>query len=517
MLPLQTGDRMSFPLNPEELVTGNVIESTRIEYKGDWNPEPIMHTICAFANDIQNLNGGYIVIGVEEKNGVPNRPVKGVNKDSVDGILKEAMNLCSSITPRYIPESETFTVDEKTLIALWVPGGPLRPYKCPISLSKKREDRGYFIRKLNSTIRASPSEEKELFSVSENRPFDDRINESAKLSDLSLPLINEYLGNIGSPLTSAVFQMPQETVLSKMHLVDGPLEKLQPLNSALMFFNPHPEDFFREAKIIITIKNDPTGQDMIERTITGPLDHQIRSAISYIQNSVLEERIIKADDRPESERIWNYPLKAVEEAVSNAVYHKNYEIPEPITVVVSRTQIEVTSIPGPDWSITDEDMAKGVFHCRRYRNRRIGDYLKSLRLAEAMNTGIPTMIDSMRNNGSPDPVFRTDSTRSYFSVFLPIHEAFISLAGRTGIAPPASDNGHKRTRQEIVDEVIGLLSKNGEMSITEISDRMGYRTKPTSLKAAIGALISEGTLEYTMPDLRSSKQKVRLTGRAKKD
>jgi hypothetical protein len=35
-----------------------VIESTRIEYKADWNPEPIVHSITAFANDFDNLGGG---------------------------------------------------------------------------------------------------------------------------------------------------------------------------------------------------------------------------------------------------------------------------------------------------------------------------------------------------------------------------------------------------------------------------------------------------------------------------
>ena len=36
--------------NANEILDASTIESSRIEYKADWNPEKIMHTICAFAN-----------------------------------------------------------------------------------------------------------------------------------------------------------------------------------------------------------------------------------------------------------------------------------------------------------------------------------------------------------------------------------------------------------------------------------------------------------------------------------
>ena len=45
---------MALPINVSDLIKQRVIESARIKYKGDWNPEPILHSICAFANDIDN-------------------------------------------------------------------------------------------------------------------------------------------------------------------------------------------------------------------------------------------------------------------------------------------------------------------------------------------------------------------------------------------------------------------------------------------------------------------------------
>ncbi len=52
---------MSLPLNIDDLVHQRKVESARIEYKKDWNPEKVLHSVCAFANDIDNWGGGYII------------------------------------------------------------------------------------------------------------------------------------------------------------------------------------------------------------------------------------------------------------------------------------------------------------------------------------------------------------------------------------------------------------------------------------------------------------------------
>ena len=65
------------------------MESTRIEFKSDYNPDEIIRTICAFVNDIDNMGGGYIVVGVEEANGFPVLPAKGIEKNRIGGILKK--------------------------------------------------------------------------------------------------------------------------------------------------------------------------------------------------------------------------------------------------------------------------------------------------------------------------------------------------------------------------------------------------------------------------------------------
>ena len=56
---------MELEFDVEDLLKKNNIESDRIEFKKGWNPDDIYRSICAYANDFDNLGGGYIVVGVE--------------------------------------------------------------------------------------------------------------------------------------------------------------------------------------------------------------------------------------------------------------------------------------------------------------------------------------------------------------------------------------------------------------------------------------------------------------------
>lgn len=51
------------PINLNDLLRQHTVEGERIEYKTGWNPDSIIRTVCAFANDFENLGGGYVVIG----------------------------------------------------------------------------------------------------------------------------------------------------------------------------------------------------------------------------------------------------------------------------------------------------------------------------------------------------------------------------------------------------------------------------------------------------------------------
>ena len=69
-----SNDLGPMPIDIGMLNEDTVVETNRIEYKECWNPEKVAHTICAFANDYENVDGGYIVIGVREVDGIPRTP-----------------------------------------------------------------------------------------------------------------------------------------------------------------------------------------------------------------------------------------------------------------------------------------------------------------------------------------------------------------------------------------------------------------------------------------------------------
>lgn len=97
---------MSLPIDTIALIRGKSVESERLEYKESWNPEDVLHTMCAFANDMNNWGGGYIVIGVAEKDGLPVLPPKGVNPSEINAIQRKLVELGHRVIPNYHPISD---------------------------------------------------------------------------------------------------------------------------------------------------------------------------------------------------------------------------------------------------------------------------------------------------------------------------------------------------------------------------------------------------------------------------
>ena len=146
----------------------------------------------------------------------------------------------------------------------------------------------------------------------------------------------------------------------------------------------------------------------------------------YISNNYIQRKIIKYPDRAEADHIYNYPYAALEEALANAVYHKAYDVREPIEVRIEDDKIEIVSYPGPVYSVTREQLKDYRVSNRRYRNRRIGEFLKELHLTEGRNTGFKKILDAIKRNGSPLPEFETDKEHSYFISRIFVHPDFIS-------------------------------------------------------------------------------------------
>ena len=483
---------MAIPIGIQELLDARVVESTRIEYKSGFNPAPIIRTICAFANDIDNTGGGYILIGVEEENGRPKLPIKGLDENDIDNILKKLMEYCHSIEPLYEPVVEPVRYSDssdnsiKNLILIWAPSGYGRPYRAPKDVTSKNSTKEFFIRKFSSSVVASSNEEKELFYISSSIPYDDRVCLPSQIGDLDVDIIRSFLKETGSKLYSEEQPGDLITLARDMRIVAGSPENEKPLNVGILMFSSNPQKYFPYARIEVVFIPDPRGTNMIEQTFTGTLQYQLRSALQYIRNIVIKEAVIKHSDRAEAERFFNYPYEAVEEILTNAVYHRSYQEHEPVTVRIENDFIEITSVPGFDRSITDDDVKKLQLRGIVYRNRRIGEFLKELHLTEGRNTGFPNAFSALRANGSSLPEFIMNENRDYLRVKIPVHPYFRS-------APAAS-----RDAQYLEKIVVAL--NGGALTLTELAHTMGYKGISRKLKMGTEALLRERRIESVIAD-----------------
>lgn len=97
------------------------------------------------------------------------------------------------------------------------------------------------------------------------------------------------------------------------------------------------------------------------------------------RNLIIREKVIKVPNQMEALRIFNYPYQAIEEAVVNAFYHRDYMFYEPVTIEIEHDCINIMNFPGIDRSISEKTIAEGKrFVSRYYRNRRLGEFKKNL-------------------------------------------------------------------------------------------------------------------------------------------
>lgn len=422
---------MAIPINIEKLLGGNTVENNRIELKGGWNPDSIYRTICAFANDFEDNGSGYIIVGVDEDNGRPVRPVRGVPIETIDKIEKDMVGYNNLFEPFYMPRVSIEDIDGKKVIVIWVLAGDRRPYKIPEHVTAKHKTPKYFIRYNSSTIEAKGENEIELFELANRVPFDDRGNLTAKISDVSMLLIREFLNQVQSKLLDDIEDAKPHDVLEQMGLLDGPIESERVKNVALMMFSYHPEKFFTGTQIDIVIyprgKDDAPDNFSEIDPIKGPVNIVIQKALDFLRTMVIQQRVQKVPTQAEAIRTYNYPYQALEEAVTNSMYHRSYQEREPVEISVMPDQIEIISYGGADRSLSLDALRSGKrLHARRYRNRRLGDFLHELGLTEGRGTGLPTIHRELKKNGSPDAYIETDPDRTYFIISIPCHKDFVT-------------------------------------------------------------------------------------------
>jgi ATP-dependent DNA helicase RecG len=164
---------------------------------------------------------------------------------------------------------------------------------------------------------------------------------------------------------------------------------------------------------------------------------------------------------------------------------------------------------------------------RRYRNRRIGEFLKELNLTEGRGTGIPKILRAIQKNGSPLPVFETDDDRTYFVARFPIHPKAIHRITKEERAEPGRPGAKSRhqsqyqsqyqsVKQPLNARVCLFLAQTTDASISDISEYLGQKRVSGQLKVVLKDMMTQGIIEYTMPDKPQSRlQRYRLTAKGK--
>ena len=415
------------PLKLETLLAGRVVEHDRVEYKSGWNPSETITTICAYANDFNNTNGGYIVIGIEEKYGRPVLPPTGINDNSIDKIQQELFQYCNLILPRYIPQIEIVQYQGNPLLYLWCSAGDDGPYSAPEDIFSKNKHREYWIKPSSVKTTAKGSELSELFEKFNTVPFDDRVSRQAKITDIRRGFVEDFLVESNSSLTAEINNKSMEELLTALEVANITDAGIDIRNIGLLMFSEHPQKFLPGAQIELIRFNsrDAEGSDdFTEKTFTGPIQKQVRDALSYVNATLIEEKVVKYPDRAEADRFYNYPYSALEEILVNAAFHKSYRIQEPVEIRIYLDCIKIINYPGPEKLINIDDLKAGRAIARRYRNRRIGEFLKEIDLSEKKSTGITKVLQTLKTNGSPLPEFETDNERNYLIVTIRPHEAF---------------------------------------------------------------------------------------------
>ncbi len=423
------------------------VESQRVEFKASWNPDTtgyqVLKTICAFANDYHNLNGGYIVIGVAEADNRAELPPVGLSTVELEAAQQWIRGNCNRLDPSYQPILSPEEIEGRHILVVSAPASDVRPHRAP---DKADGPLRYWIRLGSSTVDAEKRGDlmRGLIEQTARVPWDDRRSLDTRIEDLREAKVREFLrdvrsGLIDEPSATEVYRRMRITARVNGHEV--------PRNAGLLFFSSDPAHWFPGAKIeVVQFAADRAGEVQEERIFGGGVVDQLRDCLNYLENFTTHH-LQKQRNRSQVRGWVSYPLPAMRETLVNAVYHRSYDVDqlEPTKVYLYPDRVEIISYPGPVPGIESPHLLPNAQPpAVPARNRRIGEFLKELGLAEGRLTGLPKVYQAMSDNGSPAPRFEFDEQRTYFQATLPAHPEFRAITA-------LRDAAHLRTLGEHED------------------------------------------------------------------
>jgi predicted HTH transcriptional regulator len=404
---------MNYNIDLKEL---SIRESEKVEWKENGDDKDvikgIVKTISAFANDIANVGGGYVVCGAKEikdEFGFPKVDYTGLNANKLKEIEGKVREQCTNrVSPSIAPIIQVIDnpndKETKILVFIIIATSKAHTYRDDETVK-------YYVRVGRETIEARNGILSQLLnSKQEVEPFDKRANPNVDETDIDSLLFRDCMIEMNlvqpnKPLDSYFSDKEQIAEFVPPLCVKKSLDgELRLRNFALFMFGKKNSISinFPDAYISLSIYN---GTDRSESTaerhlLTGSIIEQAKKAIELL-NTQAYTAIDKISEKPNQVK---YPIRALQEALINAVVHRDYEIAEPIRVTVFSDRIEILSPGRLHWGVDKEKFLAGKASAK-WRNQSFAYLFNKLQLAQSEGQGIPTIIRTMREEGCPDPIF----------------------------------------------------------------------------------------------------------------
>jgi len=349
---------------------------------------------------LANASGGVVLVGIGSKTSAslvePSGGVQGL-KDAEAARDKALEAAFLTDPPLIIPLPEIVIVDDEEVLVITVPPGLPHVY----SLRGK-----YLIRDGAQNKPLAPKRLRRLIIERGEVSFESLVSRRAALDDIDWDKAERYLALLEG-LSAAT---TEEALCNRGCLVreDG---AYRPTNAGVLLFGIQPERFVKSSEIIVVRY---TGREMsdefMREDIRGALPDQIRRAEAFLVSNM--KRGVRLVSLEREERV-EYPVKAVREAIVNAVAHRDYSIRgDEIRVFMFSDRIEFYSpgrLPG---HVTVDNIVQERFS----RNEVIVQVLADMGFIEHLGYGIDRMIKLMRDYGLPTPRFQ--ETAGGFRVIL---------------------------------------------------------------------------------------------------
>lgn len=360
-------------------------------------PSRLYDTLSSFSNQD---NGGVIIFGIDEN---INYEIVGVY-DPQD-LQKKVTEQCKQMEPVVRALFTVCEADGKMIVSAEIPGVDIS--ERPVFYKGVGRIRGSYVRVGEAD---EPMSEYEVYSYDafRKRTRDDiRVVEGARLSLFDKERLSMYLKAVKQERKNLANNFSDEEILELMGVtING-----TPTVAGVMTFSIYPQTYFPQlcitAVVVPGTEIGILGEDgerfIDNERITGSVPEMLEAAVDFVRRNSRTKTIITEDgqrrDKPE------YPIKAVREAVLNALVHRDYSIHTenvPIRIEMYRDRMEIISCGGLYGKITIDSLGKVR---PETRNAALANMLELLDVTENRYSGIPTIRAEFRNAGLPAPIF----------------------------------------------------------------------------------------------------------------